>query len=120
MLKKIVTLIKKLARIFLNVTLIIIITFILFELAYRNSIIDFYKPELKHLNSDKDLNARNIDFLVFGDSFSVPKNNYVDRLRKKHKDRVFINSSVPGIGLNEVNIISKKRINTFKPKTIIY
>ncbi|WP_299438784.1 hypothetical protein [uncultured Aquimarina sp.] len=95
------------------------IVVLLFELSYRFSIIDFYKGEFEALNETKDIESKDVDYLVFGDSFSAAGNNYVDYLRQS-KDKTFINSSIPGIGIKQVNTFIHRRLKKYTPKNIIY
>ena len=96
------------------------ITFLLFEVAYRYGIIDFYKAEIEALNPSDDIESTTIDYLVFGDSFSTPTGNYVDKLRNKHPEKSFLNLSIPGTGIKQVNTFAKKKIKKYTPKHVIY
>lgn len=58
--------------------------------------------------------------LVFGDSFTADKNNYVHLLRDSLPETAFINAAVPGIGIQEVNLFAANRIEQIKPNLIIY
>ena len=100
--------------------MICFITILAFEMVYRFSIIDFYKAELKVLNSEEELLEKNIDYLVFGDSFSAWGNSFVNVLKERNPNKSFINSGISGIGLKELNTFAKRRIKAFNPKTIIY
>lgn len=96
------------------------IAFLFFECAYQFSVIDFYKAELIYLNNVEDLGSNKIDFLVFGDSFSADKNNYINILKKERTECSFINTSIPGTGIKQVNTFAKKKIEKYNPKNIIY
>ncbi len=112
---------KRILRIPIQTSLIVIITVLIFEVIYRFSVIDFYKLELDTLNTgirELDL-SKGVDYLIFGDSFSATRNNYVDFLRKS-SDKIFINSSIPGTGIKQVNLFFSRRFKEFAPKNIIY
>lgn len=111
---------KQLYRLLCQGIVIGLIVLLLFEMAYRHSIIDFYKPELKIHNTASEIDATNIDYLVFGDSFSAWGNNYVNVLKESHTEKSFINSGISGIGLKELNTFASRRIKRYKPKHIIY
>lgn len=100
--------------------LIVFISILLLEFCYRFYIIDFYEPEFKVLNSEDDTNKKDVDLLVFGDSFSASANNFPSILREKYKNKVIINTSVPGFGLKQINVIAKSRIKKYNPKAILY
>ncbi len=100
-----------------QISIIGVITIILIELVYRYSVIDFYKSELQALNPDFKSNP--VDYLVFGDSFSASAKNYVDLLRVS-SNKTFVNTSVPGTGIKQVNTFASRRLKKFKPKNIIY
>ncbi len=103
-----------------KICIIACIVFLFFECAYQFSVIDFYKAELIYLNNTNDLNSDKIDFLVFGDSFSADKNNYINILKKEKTDFSFINASIPGTGIKQVNTFVEKKIKRHNPKNIIY
>ncbi len=96
------------------------ITLLLLEVVYRYGIIDFYKAEIKALNSKNIIESDSVDYLVFGDSFSTPTNNYVDRLQKKHPETSFLNLGISGTGIRQVNTFARKKIKKYNPKHIIY
>ncbi len=106
----------------MNASIIVLVTFVLFEILYRNSIIDFYKAETSHLNAEADLEKTSVDFLVFGDSFSATATdmNYIDKLKKNNPNQSFVNVSIPGIGIRQVNTFAKAKIKKHQPKAIIY
>ena len=110
---------KKVLRWLYQTMIILIIVFLLFELSYRFSVIDFYKTEFTSLNEANDIESKNIDYLVFGDSFSATTNNYVTYLRSV-SNKTFINSGVQGIGVKQVNTFVNRRIQKYQPKNIIY
>lgn len=98
--------------------MISIIVVFLFELSYRFSIIDFYKSEFQWLNRDVTL-TKEVDYLAFGDSFSAAKHNYLDFF-KTSTNKTLINSSVPGIGIKQVNTFVNRRLDKYSPKNVIY
>lgn len=114
--------VSKLKHFLLNTTIIVLVTFVLFEVLYRNSVIDFYKAETSHLNSEADLAKPSVDFLVFGDSFSATAAdmNYIDKLKQKNPKVSFVNVSVPGIGIRQVNTFANAKIKKHQPKAILY
>ncbi len=97
-------------------------TLCLFEMCYRYNVIDFYRAQSQGLNTKKDLEDRNVDLMVFGDSFSATSKeiNYVDMLRKNETDFSILNFSVPGFGIRQINTFAKKKIKKHKPKAILY
>ncbi len=112
----------KIKKYFINASIIVLVTFVLFEILYRNSVIDFYKAETSHLNSTVDLEKSSVDFLVFGDSFSATAKeiNYIEKLKQNNPNSSFVNVSVPGIGIRQVNTFAKAKIKQHQPKAIIY
>lgn len=112
----------KIRKFIVNGFIIGSITLLLFEILYRNAVIDFYKPEANALNSEALLNANDVDVLVFGDSFSATSEaiNYVAKLRKQNPDITIVNFSVPGIGIRQVNTFAAQKIKQYNPKKIIY
>lgn len=115
-------LLKRIFTTLFKIGLIGFITLLCFEICYRYNIIDFYKSEILALNSKKDLEKKNADVLVFGDSFSATSKaiNYVDRLRDAFKTNAFINLSIPGTGIKQVNTFAKEKIAKYQPEIIIY
>jgi hypothetical protein len=99
-----------------------VLSLLLFEVLYRYSVIDFYKAETAHLNSEADLASTSVDFLVFGDSFSATAKeiNYIEKLRVNNPEATFVNMSVPGIGIRQVNTFASSKIKQYNPKAIIY
>mgnify|MGYP003670297724 CR=1 FL=1 len=115
-------LLKRIFKTLFKVGLIGFITLVCFEICYRYNVIDFYKTEILALNSKKDLEKKNVDILVFGDSFSATSKaiNYVDRLRNANSKQTILNFSIPGTGIKQVNTFAASKIKTYKPKIIIY
>jgi hypothetical protein len=115
-------LLPKIKKILLNAFIIFVLSLLLFEVLYRYSVIDFYKTETAHLNSEADLATTSVDFLVFGDSFSATAKeiNYIDKLREYNPEKRFVNVSVPGIGIRQVNTFASSKIKKHHPKAIIY
>jgi hypothetical protein len=112
----------KIKKLFINTIIVVVVTFVLFEILYRNSIIDFYKAETSHLNTKADLAKSSVDYLVFGDSFSATAAdiNYIDKLKRNNPKVSFVNVSVPGIGIRQVNTFAQAKIKKHQPKAIIY
>ncbi|MEP0262738.1 hypothetical protein [Dokdonia sp.] len=115
-----VSYLKKIIKGCLQLVIISCITLLLFEVVYRYGVIDFYKAEIEALNSKNTIESDSIDYLVFGDSFSTPTNNYVDRLQKKHPEISFLNLGISGTGIKQVNTFARKKIKKYNPKHIIY
>lgn len=89
------------------------------EVIYRFQFFDFYKPEITLLNkTTKDKKVRK-KILVFGDSFTATPSGYVAKLNSFFPDMQFINSAMPGIGAQEINIIAPSRIDKFNPDMVI-
>ena len=112
----------KIKKFFVNTIIIGLLSLLLFEVLYRNSVIDFYKAETSHLNTESDLAKPSVDFLVFGDSFSATAAsiNYVDKLRENNPNVSIVNVSVPGIGIRQVNTFAKAKIKNHPRKAILY
>jgi len=112
----------KIRKFLVNAIIIMMITFVLFEILYRNSIIDFYKAETSHLNTEAAMDKSSVDFLVFGDSFSATAKeiNYIDKLRQHNPNVSFVNVSVPGIGIRQVNTFAQAKLKKHQPKAVIY
>lgn len=112
----------KIKKFFINVIVIALISLVFFEALYRNSVIDFYKIETSHLNEEADLEKKSVDFLVFGDSFSAMAKeiNYISKLKQNNPNTSFVNVSVPGIGIRQVNTFAKAKIEKHQPKAVIY
>lgn len=96
-----------------------IVCLLLVEVVYRYQLFDFYKAEITYLNNSiKDKKSKK-KVLVFGDSFTANMNNYVTILNDSFPDIQFINSAMPGIGAQEINVIAKNRIAEFNPDMVI-
>lgn len=96
-----------------------VICLLIVEVVYRLQLIDFYKPEITLLNNlTKDKKSKK-KVLVFGDSFTASLNNYVTFLNDRFPEIQFINSAMPGIGAQEINVIAKNRITEFNPEMVI-
>lgn len=110
----------KLLKNLLSLCLLLFLTISLFELVFRFYLIDFYKNTFIALNGQEILKTKKVDFLIFGDSFSALKNGYVDHLKTTFPDKTFINLSIPGIGIKQVNGYAETKIKTYNPDVIIY
>ncbi len=93
---------------------------VLLELFYRNQWIDTYRRELNALNLDVVPANPKRRILVMGDSFSATTNSWVNLLRTNHPDFEITNSSVPGTGIYQANLMLSRRLSTFKPDLLIY
>lgn len=94
---------------------------ILIESAYRLQVVDFYRSELIAFNSDADLHdsSQKPTLLVFGDSFSVWNESYVNGLRSRLPCLRIINSSISGSGIVQASLIAKSRIQRFQPSMLM-
>jgi len=110
---------KWLKWLFLPVITLLLFVFSL-ELIYRNYWFDFYKAELKNLNSKEILNSNKNKVLICGDSFSASPTSYVQVLRDSLSNYDIVNASVPGSGILQHSLYMKKRIKKFMPKVFIY
>ena len=111
---------KKYLNRFLYFLFFIAICTAILECCFRYQIIDFYQAELNGLNTQEQLVSNKKNVLIFGDSFSAHPNSYVEQLRSSFPHLNFVNSSIPGTGIKQHELIFKKRIRQFKPKAIIY
>ena len=116
------SILKRIIKWVIKLGLIGFITLVLFEVCYRYHIVDFYASEINGLNEKSDLQKYQADVLVFGDSFSATSKaiNYVDRLRETYSEKTFLNFSIPGTGVRQLNTFAKQKIERYKPETIIY
>lgn len=97
---------------------------LLFELAYRLQVPDFYAPELAAYNRPADLVARpggSRTCLVIGDSFGAGlAGSFPAGLRDALPGLRVINSSVSGIGIIEARLIAPGRFARFDPELFVY
>jgi len=98
----------------------IVLALIVFEISYRFQIFDFYKAELKGLNSKEELKSEKPKILVCGDSFSASPDSYVKVIKDSLKEYSVINASVPGSGIVQHAIYMPGRIKKFKPEIFVY
>lgn len=98
----------------------VVLCVIVFEATYRFQIFDFYKAELKGLNSTDELKSSKSKILICGDSFSASLESYVKTVRDSLHDYSVINSAVPGTGILQHVLYMPKRIKKIKPKIFIY
>jgi len=84
-------------------------------------LVDTYSAELKSFNPEETLagSRGNKTILVMGDSFTA-YGGYIDFLREKLPGYRVINSAVPGTGIVQARIISKRRFSSFRPDIFIY
>jgi hypothetical protein len=108
--------------IFGYIIFLFIVVLVLLNFIYTAGYIDFYKPELKFLNSKDDLSKQNNKdtILVMGDSFTAANDNYPNILRNIFPNYRIINSGVSGTGIIQAEIIGIGRVPQFKPKIFIY
>ena len=74
---------RNLVKKFLYLLYLVVIVVILMEVAYRFQIIDFYRAELNALNPQRNTakTTGKKTVLVFGDSFTVQTNSWLNQLR---------------------------------------
>jgi len=101
---------------------LVVIVAILMEVAYRFQIIDFYRQELNALNPEqtttKTTGKKTV--LVFGDSFTVQSNSWLNQLRIDSPQYNIINSAITGSSIVETSYVAPGRIKTFDPDIFIY
>ena len=105
----------KWSKTIIQISIILLLALLLFELCYRYSIIDFYKSEVETLEGKN----QEVDYLVFGDSFTAATPSYVNFL-SQNTQATYVNSGVSGIGIAQINTFANKRIQEYEPKHIIY
>lgn len=105
---------------FLKICLLVFISACLFEMVYRLYIIDFYKNSFSALNGAENLKNTKADFLIFGDSFSCFPNGYVEQLKKQNPENKILNFSVSGIGIKQINLFAKQKIEKHNPDVVVY
>jgi hypothetical protein len=101
---------------------LVTIALLAFEGMYRYQVVDTYLPELRGYNEHNDLKSfsNKSTILIMGDSFSAGKYSYPSNVRKALIGSRVINSSVPGTGIVEANILAPRRFLKFKPSKFIY
>ncbi len=92
---------------------------LIIEIVYRYQLIDFYKAEKTYLNSSLKEKKRKKKILVFGDSFTASNHSYLSILNDSFPNIQFINSAMPGIGIQEINVIAKNRIKEYQPDLVL-
>lgn len=110
-------LLKKYAKHFLYLLFFSFACLLIIELSFRYQVIDFYKSELKGLNTPEQLNNKKNNILIFGDSFSAHPFSYVQFLDSSYN---YVNCAIPGTGIKQHSLIIPKRIKQYQPKAIIY
>lgn len=90
------------------------------ELCYREQWFDFYKPELRSLNSPQELTSDLNKILVCGDSFTADPTSYVSVLKDSLRSYAVINAAIPGSGIRQQALILPDRIKAFKPGIFIF
>lgn len=111
--------IAKIRAFLLKVVVILIITLMLLEFSYRYQLIDFYKTEWNYLNRNVQESEGNTKILVFGDSFSSAKNNWVEQVQKMDSSSIYYNASFPGVATETYRLIAKNRIEEVNPDRVI-
>ncbi len=99
---------------------LLVVVLFLFEILYRYQVIDFYAVQLNALNSTEELESQKKKILLIGDSFSARPLGYVADLRKNDTTSTIINSSIPGTGIRQHNLILKNRLQLVQPDEVIY
>jgi hypothetical protein len=100
----------------------VVTSLLLFELAYRFQVVDFYSAELVTFNPKADLFQpdKRPALLFFGDSFTAGNECYANILRSKLPGLRVINSSIPGSGILQTSYIARSRLHRFNPSFLIY
>ena len=113
---------RNLVKKFLYLLYLIVIVVILMEVAYRFQIIDFYRAELNALNPHRNAakTTAKKTLLVFGDSFTVQTNSWLNQLRIDSPHYRIINSAITGTSIVEASYIAPGRIKAFDPDIVIY
>lgn len=112
----------KLIHLCQNLLLLIVsvsVCLIIVEVTYRYQLFDFYSSEFNYLNKKIIQKKSTKKVLVFGDSFTAATNSYVNILNDSLSDVTFINAAIPGIGVQEINCIAKKRLQEISPALVI-
>ena len=102
----------------LQTLLVLFLSLIILEIAYRYQWIDFYKTEYKALNEGLDTDKESVVF--FGDSFTAHPEGYVDLLGEEQDKYALVNCAVPGTGPLEMSVMAADRIEAHKPSMIVY
>lgn len=89
------------------------------EVVYRYNWFDFYSNEIELLNAPTKNKKSSTTILVLGDSFTASINSYVSSLNDSLSDVRFINSGVPGFGIQEIATLTSGRIEEYKPDAVI-
>jgi hypothetical protein len=113
---------RNLVKKFLYLLYLIVIVVLLMEVAYRFQIIDFYRAELNALNPHRNAakTTAKKTLLVFGDSFTVQANSWLNQLRIDSPHYRIINSAITGTSIVEASYIAPGRIEAFDPDIVIY
>lgn len=110
---------KKLLKKLLYPLYLFVVVLLLLEGCFRFQLIDFYGTEFAYANGEAIAESKP-NVLVFGDSFTVPKEGYVKVLRDSLKGHNIINCGISGTGIYEANFIAPRRIRAFPPKAVVY
>ena len=95
---------------------------LVFELAFRCQVVDFYATELRSFNA-ADLMADDSrpTVLVLGDSFSAGLDRYPfwlqDRLGPSWR---VVNGGIPGITAGQASFVLENRLVRFSPRLVVY
>jgi len=93
------------------------------ELIYRLQLIDCYRGELIHNNTEGDLqeNTGLKTLLIMGDSFAVQADTFALELRKVLDGNYrTINSAVAGSGVLQAALMAPRRFRRFHPSIFLY
>ncbi len=108
----------------INTISIVLITILLciatLEISYRFQWFDFYKAELKSLNTREILHSNKKKILVCGDSYTASPASYITTLRTNMPEHAVINAAVPGTGILQHSIYMPGRIHRFEPDIFVY
>ena len=100
----------------------IVITLSIVEIAYRFTLFDPYRAELESYNSDAQLERAEAgeSVLCMGDSLTAGPKSWPARLRRDRPGLNVVNAGIPGSGILQTSWIAPRRIDRFRPSTLIY
>jgi len=110
---------RKTVKLLLRMGLILLVTLVLFEVAYRYQWIDFYKSEWEFHTKDQKSNATQQNVLVFGDSFTADPASWITTWSKNDSTKLIWNAALPGIGTETQRLIFQQRMQEVNPKLVI-
>ncbi|MCE7992769.1 MAG: SGNH/GDSL hydrolase family protein [Roseivirga sp.] len=99
---------------------ILLTTFLLFEVSFRLYIIDFYGGDFEYLNSNFEQQEGRRDVLVIGDSFSAHKRGYVQLISDSLSDFNVRNASISGTSIREQFLFGRRHIKKQDPDILVF